>query len=121
LSVPVLSAAMDTVTESELAIAMARRGGLGVLHQNMDVEETVAEVDRVKRADELVIREVVTASPDQTVREVDAMMEEEGVSGAPVVSGDDEVLGIISATDIRPYLEVGDRDEVREAMTDEVI
>ncbi|WP_256684085.1 IMP dehydrogenase [Halococcus qingdaonensis] len=121
LSVPVLSAAMDTVTESELAIAMARRGGLGVLHQNMNVEETVAEVDRVKRADELVIREVVTASPDQTVREVDAMMEEEGVSGAPVVSGDDEVLGIISATDIRPYLEVGDRDEVREAMTDEVI
>jgi IMP dehydrogenase len=121
LSVPVLSAAMDTVTESELAIAMARRGGLGVLHQNMDVEETVAEVDRVKRADELVIREVVTASPKQTVREVDAMMEEEGVSGAPVVSEDDEVLGIISATDIRPYLEVGDRDEVREAMTDEVI
>lgn len=121
LSVPVLSAAMDTVTESELAIAMARHGGLGVLHQNMDVEETVAEVDRVKHADELVIREVVTASPSQTVREVDRMMDEEGVSGAPVVSEDDEVLGIISATDIRPYLEVGDRDEVREAMTDEVI
>ncbi|WP_049996835.1 IMP dehydrogenase [Halococcus sediminicola] len=121
LTVPVLSAAMDTVTESELAIEMARRGGLGVLHQNMDVEEAVEEVDRVKRADELVIREVVTASPDQTVRDVDAMMDEEGVSGAPVVSEDGEVLGIISATDVRPYLEVGDRDEVREAMTDEVV
>lgn len=121
LNVPVLSAAMDTVTESELAIAMAREGGLGVLHRNMDVEEVVAEVERVKRADELVIRDVVTADPDQTVREVDATMDREGVSGAPVVDDDGEVLGIISGTDIRPYLEVGERDEVREAMTDEVI
>ncbi|RJS97597.1 MULTISPECIES: IMP dehydrogenase [Halococcus] len=121
LTVPVLSAAMDTVTESDLAIAMARQGGLGVLHRNMDIEEVAAEVERVKRADELVIREVVTASPDQTVREVDEMMEAEGVSGAPVVNEAGEVLGIISATDIRPYLEVRDRDEVREAMTDEVI
>ncbi|EMA44696.1 IMP dehydrogenase [Halococcus saccharolyticus] len=121
LSVPVLSAAMDTVTESDLAIAMARRGGLGVLHRNMDIDEIVDEVERVKRADDLIIREVVTASPDQTVRAVDEMMDEEGVSGAPVVDDDGEVLGIISGTDIRPYLEVGDRDEVREAMTDEVI
>ena len=121
LTVPVLSAAMDTVTESELAIAMARRGGLGVLHRNMDVEEVVDEVERVKRADDLIIREVVTASPDQTVRAVDEMMDEEGVSGAPVVDEGGEVLGIISGTDIRPYLEVGDRDQVREAMTDEVI
>ena len=121
LNVPVLSAAMDTVTESDLAIAMAREGGLGVLHRNMDVEEVVTEVERVKRADELVIRDVVTADPDQTVREVDATMDREGVSGAPVVDDDGEVLGIISGTDIRPYLEVGERDEVREAMTDEVI
>ena len=121
LSVPVLSAAMDTVTESELAIAMARRGGLGVLHRNMDVAEVVAEVERVKRAADLIIREVVTASPDQTVQAVDEMMDEEGVSGAPVVDDDGEVLGIISGTDIRPYLEVGERDQVREAMTDEVI
>ncbi len=121
LTVPVLSAAMDTVTESGMAIAMARHGGLGVLHRNMDVDETVVHVERVKRADELIIRDVVTASPDQTVREVDEMMEQEGVSGAPVVSDDGTVLGIISGTDIRPYLEVGDRDAVREAMTDEVI
>ena len=121
VNVPVLSAAMDTVTESEMAIEMARHGGLGVLHRNMDVEAVVAEVERVKRADELIIRDVVTASPDQTVRDVDEMMEQAGVSGAPVVDEDDEVLGIISGTDIRPYLEVGDRDEVREAMTDEVI
>ena len=123
LNLPVLSAAMDTVTESDMAIGMAREGGIGVLHRNMDVEAMVAEIERVKRADELVIRRenVVTARPTQTVREVDEMMEREGVSGAPVVDDDDVVLGIISGTDIRPYLEVGESDEVREAMTDEVI
>ncbi|WP_313695059.1 IMP dehydrogenase [Halorarum halobium] len=123
LTIPVLSAAMDTVTESDLAAEMAREGGLGVLHRNMTVEETAAEVERVKRADELVIRRenVVTAAPDQTVRDVDEMMERAGVSGAPVVDDDDAVLGIISGTDIRPYLEVGESDAVREAMTDEVI
>ncbi|MFB6200917.1 MAG: IMP dehydrogenase [Halorhabdus sp.] len=121
LNVPVLSAAMDTVTQGDMAIAMARHGGLGVIHRNMDVDRMVAEIERVKRADELIIRDVVTASPDQTVREVDEMMDRRGVSGAPVVSDDDEVLGIISATDIRPYLEVGERDAVEEAMTDEVI
>ena len=123
LNIPVLSAAMDTVTEGGMAIGMAREGGLGVLHRNMDVERMVAEIRRAKRADELVIRreDVVTASPTQTIREVDAMMEREGVSGAPVVDDDDTVLGIISGTDIRPYLEVGDSDQVREAMTDEVI
>ena len=123
LNVPVLSAAMDTVTESELATAMAREGGIGVLHQNMETEAAVAAIERVKRADEMRIRRenVVTAAPDQTVDDVDRMMDRKGVSGAPVVDEDDRVLGIISGTDIRPYLEVGERDEVREAMTDEVI
>jgi IMP dehydrogenase len=121
LTVPVVSAAMDTVTEANMAIAMAREGGLGVLHRNMEVEETAQHVMQVKRADELIIRDVVTASPQQTVREVDEMMNHEGVSGAPVVDDDGVVLGIISATDIRPYLEVSDRDKVSEAMTSEVI
>jgi IMP dehydrogenase len=121
VNVPVLSAAMDTVTEGEMAIAMARQGGLGVIHRNLSVDQMVTEIERVKRADELIIRDVVTASPEQTVREVDEMMDDEGVSGAPVVSDDGEVLGIISGTDIRPYLEVGESDKVREAMTDEVI
>jgi IMP dehydrogenase len=123
LNIPVLSAAMDTVTEAGMAAGMARNGGLGVLHRNMTVEEMVAEVEAVKRADELFIRreDVVTASPTQTVREVDEMMERAGVSGAPVVDDDDRVLGIISGTDIRPFLEVGESDQVTEAMTDEVI
>ena len=123
LNVPVLSAAMDTVTESQMAISMARHGGLGVIHRNIPIEHTVAEVERVKRADELVIRreDVVTANPDQTIQDVDEMMGREGVSGAPVVDDEDQVLGIISGTDIRPYLGIGQDDTVREAMTDEVI
>ncbi|MEF8799735.1 MAG: IMP dehydrogenase [Halolamina sp.] len=123
LNIPILSAAMDTVTEAEMAIGMAREGGLGVLHRNMNEEQMVASIGRVKRADELVIsrENVVTASPGQSISEVDEMMEREGVSGAPVVDDDDTVLGIISGTDIRPYLEVGESDDVREAMTDEVI
>ncbi len=102
VTVPVLSAAMDTVTEGEMAVAMARNGGLGVIHRNMDVERMVDEVRGVKRADELIIRDVVTASPDQTVSDVDRMMEREGVNGAPVVDDEGRVLGIISGTDIRP-------------------
>ncbi|PSP48034.1 IMP dehydrogenase, partial [Halobacteriales archaeon QH_7_69_31] len=121
LTIPVVSAAMDTVTEADLAIEMARQGGLGVLHRNMGVEAMTDQIEAVKRADELIIRDVVTAAPDQTVRDVDAMMDRAGVSGAPVVAEDDTVLGIISGTDIRPYLQVGEHDEVREAMTDEVI
>jgi IMP dehydrogenase len=121
LPVPVLSAAMDTVTEADLAIAMARHGGLGVIHRNLDVDEMAAHVERVKRADELIIRDVVTARPDQTVQAVDELMAREGVNGAPVVDENDEVLGIISGTDIRPYLEVGEQDSVAEAMTEEVI
>ncbi|MFB6118539.1 IMP dehydrogenase [Halosegnis sp.] len=121
LNVPVLSAAMDTVTEADLAIEMARQGGLGVIHRNMDVAETAEHVEAVKRADELIIRDVVTAEPDMTVAEVDRVMGREGVSGAPVVDDDDAVLGIISGTDIRPYIGIAEDDPVREAMTDEVV
>ena len=123
LSVPVCSAAMDTVTEAEMAIAMARNGGLGVIHRNMSVEETVEEIEQVKGADELIIprESVVTAGPEMSVREVDELMASEGVGGAPVVDEDGTVLGIISSTDIRPHLEVGESDAVSAAMTDEVI
>ncbi|AHF99799.1 inosine 5'-monophosphate dehydrogenase [Halostagnicola larsenii XH-48] len=123
VSVPIISAAMDTVTESEMAVAMARHGGLGVLHRNMNVDEMVEEIHRVKSADDLIIPtdSVVTADPEMTVREVDEMMVREGVGGAPVVNTRGEVLGIISSTDIRPHLEVNEDDPVTEAMTDEVI
>jgi len=108
VSVPILSAAMDTVTESGMAIAMARHGGLGVLHRNMNIDEMVEEIGRVKSADELIIPldSVVTADPEMSVREVDERMARQGVGGAPVVNTNGEVLGIISSTDIRPHLEV---------------
>ncbi len=123
VSVPILSAAMDTVTESEMAIAMARHGGVGVLHRNMTIDRMVEEIERVKRADELIIPldAVVTADPEMTIREVDEFMARQGVGGAPVVNTGGEVLGIISSTDIRPHLEVNEDDPVTEAMTDEVI
>ena len=123
VSVPILSAAMDTVTESGMAVAMARHGGLGVLHRNMTIDRMVEEIDRVKRADELIIQleDVVTADPEMSVREVDELMATEGVGGAPVVNTRGEVLGIISSTDIRPHLEVNEDDPVTAAMTDEVI
>ncbi|WP_114575531.1 IMP dehydrogenase [Saliphagus sp. LR7] len=123
VSVPILSAAMDTVTEGEMAVAMARHGGMGVIHRNMNVDGMVEEIEKVKRADELIIplESVVTAHPETSVREVDELMAREGVGGAPVVNTRGEVLGIISSTDIRPHLEVGEDDPVTEAMTDEVI
>ena len=123
LNVPVLSAAMDTVTESDMAIAMARQGGLGVLHRNMTLDQMVEEIDRIKSADELIIplEDVVTVDPEMTVREADNRMESEGVGGAPVINTNGEVLGIISSTDVRPHLEVDETDPVKRAMTDEVI
>ena len=123
VSVPILSAAMDTVTESDLATAMARHGGLGVLHRNMNIDQMVESITQVKRADELIIplEDVVTAEPEMSVRAADEMMVREGVGGAPVVNTNGEVLGIISSTDIRPHLEVGENDPVTAAMTDEVI
>jgi IMP dehydrogenase len=123
LTVPVLSAAMDTVTESGMAISMARHGGLGVLHRNMGLDGMVEEIERVKSADELIIplEDVVTVDPETSVREADNLMAREGVGGAPVINTNGEVQGIISSTDVRPHLEVDENDPVEKAMTDEVI
>ena len=123
VTVPILSAAMDTVTEARMAIEMARQGGLGVIHRNMSIDRMVEQIGAVKSADELIIPfdSVVTVDPDQTVREADELMEREGIGGAPVINTRGEVLGIISGTDVRPHLEVAEDDPVREAMTDEVI
>ncbi|MFB6077115.1 MAG: IMP dehydrogenase [Candidatus Nanohaloarchaea archaeon] len=123
LNLPVLTAAMDTVTEAEMAIGMARNGGLGVIHRNMDIPEMVTQVEQVKRAGDYIVprEDVVTAAPDRPLSEADRMLEAAGVGGAPVVDDDDEVLGIISGTDIRPYLELDEDSTVRDAMTGSVI
>ncbi len=99
LAIPILSANMDAVTESEMAIAMAREGGLGVIHRFLPVERQVAEVRRVKRAESIVIEEPYTIAPHQTLREALAFLEEHGSAGLLVVEGG-RLVGIVTARDL---------------------
>ncbi len=98
---PLVSSAMDTVTESRMAIAMARNGGLGVLHRNLSIEEQAAHVDKVKRSESGMITNPVTTTPDATVAEVDALCGQFRVSGLPVVEVDGTLVGIITNRDMR--------------------
>ncbi|MDQ1569846.1 MAG: dehydrogenase [Actinomycetota bacterium] len=98
---PLLSAAMDTVTESRMAIAMARNGGIGILHRNLSIADQAAHVDKVKRSESGMITNPVTTTPDATVAEVDALCREFRVSGLPVVEGDGKLVGIITNRDMR--------------------
>ncbi|WP_456419792.1 IMP dehydrogenase, partial [Thermovibrio sp.] len=85
LNIPIMSAAMDTVTEAELAIAIAREGGIGIIHKNMSIEEQAEEVDRVKRSESGMIVKPVTVRPEQTIAEAEALMKKYKISGLPVV------------------------------------
>jgi IMP dehydrogenase len=98
---PLLSSAMDTVTESRMAIAMARQGGIGVLHRNLSIADQAAHVDKVKRSESGMISNPVTTTPDATVAEVDALCGQFRVSGLPVVEGDGRLVGIITNRDMR--------------------
>ena len=98
---PLLSAAMDTVTETRMAIAMARQGGLGVLHRNLSIEEQAESVDKVKRSESGMVSNPVTTTPDATVEEVDRLCGQYRVSGLPVVEGDGKLIGIITNRDMR--------------------
>ena len=100
LNIPILSAAMDSVTESRTAITMARQGGIGIIHKNLPPEAQAREVDRVKRAESGVIIDPVTVHPSQSLREALSVMREHVISGVPVVEGDRPV-GILTARDIR--------------------
>jgi IMP dehydrogenase len=101
LNVPFASAAMDTVTESEMAMAMARAGGIGVIHKNMSVDRQAAEVDRVKRSESGIILNPITLPPDATVREAVALMTRFGISGVPIVTRDGSLVGIITNRDLQ--------------------
>jgi IMP dehydrogenase len=101
LKVPLVSAAMDTVTESRMAIAMARQGGLGVLHRNLSVEDQAYQVDLVKRTQTGIISNPVTIGPDATLEELDQICGEYRVSGLPVVDTDNRLLGICTNRDLR--------------------
>jgi IMP dehydrogenase len=117
LNVPLVSAAMDTVTESEMAIAMARAGGIGVLHKNMSIDRQAAEVDRVKRSESGMILNPITLGPDASLREANALMHRFRISGVPVVDDDGRLVGIITNRDLQFERNL-DRP-LREAMTRE--
>jgi IMP dehydrogenase len=117
LNVPLISAAMDTVTESEMAIAMARAGGIGVLHKNMSIDRQAAEVDRVKRSESGMILNPITLGPDRPVREAHALMRRFRISGVPIVDGTGRLIGIITNRDLQFEKEL-DRP-IAEAMTKE--
>ncbi|HET7196457.1 MAG TPA: IMP dehydrogenase, partial [Nocardioides sp.] len=101
LKAPLVSAAMDTVTESRMAIAMARQGGLGVLHRNLSVQDQAYQVDLVKRTQTGIISNPVTIGPDATLEELDQICGEYRVSGLPVVDTDNRLLGICTNRDLR--------------------
>ncbi|HTN58214.1 MAG TPA: IMP dehydrogenase [Protaetiibacter sp.] len=101
VSAPLLSSAMDTVTESRMAIAMARQGGIGILHRNLSIEDQATHVDKVKRSESGMITNPVTTTPDATVAEVDELCGKFRVSGLPVVEGDGMLVGIITNRDMR--------------------
>ncbi|MBW2050773.1 MAG: IMP dehydrogenase, partial [Deltaproteobacteria bacterium] len=100
LKIPLVSAAMDTVTEAETAITMARQGGLGVLHRNMSIKKQVIEVEKVKKSESGMIVEPVTVEPEQKVYEVLEIMKKYRISGVPVVKGE-ELRGIVTNRDLR--------------------
>ena len=114
LNIPLLSAAMDTVTESRLAIAMAQEGGIGIIHKNLKPKEQAREVAKVKRFESGVVRDPITIPPTMKIRDVIALSQQHGISGFPVVEGK-TVVGIITNRDLRFEEELG--AEVRAKMT----
>ena len=114
LHIPIVSAAMDTVTEARLAIAIAQEGGIGIIHKNMTVEQQAREVRAVKKYESGVIKDPITITPDATVGQLLELTRERGISGVPVVSGE-ELLGIVTSRDVRfePRMET----RVSEVMT----
>lgn len=101
LNTPVVSAAMDTVTEAELAIAIAREGGIGVIHKNMTIEKQAAQVRKVKRAENVMIDDPVTINPDASVSEAQSLMREYRIGGIPVVDRNGILKGIVTNRDLR--------------------
>ena len=112
---PLLSSAMDTVTEARMAIAMARQGGVGVLHCNLSVEDQAAQADLVKRSEAGMVSNPVTCGPDATLADVDALCARYRISGVPVTDPEGVLVGIVTNRDIR--FEADHARVVREVMT----
>ena len=116
LNIPIISSAMDTVTESELAIALAREGGLGVIHRNMPIDEQADQVARVKRSENTVIQDPFTVNSDLSITRLQDIMHEKGVAGFPVVDSEMRLTGMVTTRDIW-YIEDPDRTLVKDVMT----
>lgn len=101
LNIPLVSAAMDTVTEARLAIALAQEGGIGIIHKNMTVAKQAAEVARVKKFESGIIKDPITVTPDTTIRQVIELMRAKSISGVPVVNRDGRLEGIVTNRDLR--------------------
>lgn len=114
MNIPILSAAMDTVTESDMAVALAREGGIGIIHKNLSIENQVVMVDRVKRSESGMIVNPVTLSADKTIRDAKDVMANYHISGLPVVEKG-KLIGIITNRDIR--FETNDSLSIRDRMT----
>ena len=119
LQTPVVSAAMDRVTEAPMAIAMARLGGIGVIHRNLTAERQAAEVERVKRSQSGWITDPVTLGPDATLAEAEAIMGRFHISGVPVVEEGDRLVGILTNRDTRFCTDADMRRPLRDFMTSE--
>src|SRR5499433_839933 len=117
LEIPIVSAAMDTVTEGRLAIALAREGGLGILHRNLSIEDQVAEVDKVKRSEAGMIVEPVTLPPDAPVAAALELMARYHISGVPITDHDGRLVGILTNRDLR-FRDEGLEQPVSALMTD---
>lgn len=117
LNIPIVSAGMDTVTEHKMAIAIAREGGIGIIHKNMSIEEQAAEVDKVKRSEHGVITDPFSLTKDKTIREADQLMGKYRISGVPIVDENEKLIGIITNRDIR--FEADFDKKIEEAMTSE--
>ncbi len=114
LNIPMLSAAMDTVTDGRLAIAMAREGGLGIIHKNMSIEEQATQVDKVKRSEHGVITDPFFLSPDHLIRDAEALMGKYRISGVPITRGK-KLVGILTNRDLR--FETDETRRIEEVMT----
>ncbi len=101
LNIPIMSAAMDTVTEARLAIALAREGGLGIIHKNMSIEEQASEVDRVKRSENGVVKDPFSLKPNEQVYKAEELMAKYRISGVPIVDEHNTLIGIITNRDLR--------------------
>src|SRR5215218_369988 len=120
LNVPLLSAAMDTVTESEMAIAMAQQGGMGVIHKNLPIEDQALEVDRVKRSESGMIVNPITVAPNALIRQALELMQKYRISGVPITedgSKEGRLVGILTNRDLR--FETNTARPVSEVMTKE--